>query len=103
MPSTVIDTTIGIKVPDDDCIAVALLSEQGQHFVTDLLAKLTQQLNGTIWPMPAAALHITLCEIIQPKPYTEDKAVLLKNFPHYEAVLEEVLTMPPIKVVFDTI
>jgi hypothetical protein len=103
MLKTEINTTIDITAPDNDCIAVALLSETGQQQLTSLLEGLRERLGDTIWPMPAAALHITLCEIIQPKPYIEDKAALLKNFPHYEAVLEEILTMPPIPITFDTI
>jgi len=103
MTNAEINTTIGITEPDNDCIAVALISETGQQQITSLLEKLSERLNGIIWPMPATALHITLCEIIQPKPYVEDKAKLLKNFPHYERVLEEALTMPPIPVTFDTI
>jgi len=103
MANTEINNTIGITEPDNDCIAVALLSETGQQQIASLLKKLSERLNDIIWAMPTAALHITLCEIIQPKPYDEDKATLLKNFPHYETVLQEALTMPPIPVTFDTV
>jgi len=95
MTSSEINTTIGITEPDNDCIAVALISETGQRQITSLLEKLSERLNGIIWPMPATALHITLCEIIQPKPYVEVKARLLKNLPHYERILEETLTVSP--------
>lgn len=103
MLTTEINTTIGITDPGNDCITIALLSETGQQQVISLLEEIKKQLGDIIWPMPAKALHITLCEIIEPRPYFESKAKLLKKFPHYEAVLEEVLTMPPIPVHFDTI
>lgn len=103
MPLTLINHEIGITQPDIDCAAVAMLSETAQEHVSNLLTKMCERLGDIIWPMPANALHITLCEIIQPKPYVEDKAELMKNLPHYEVVLEKILKISPIDIVFNTI
>jgi hypothetical protein len=103
MSLTQINNELDITKPDNDCIAVSLLSEPAQQQVTRLLLTLTERLGEVIWPMPSHALHITLCEIIQPKPYLEDKTELLKSTPHYEAVLENFLKIPAINVQFRTI
>ena len=103
MTFTQVNHEIGVTQPDVDCIAVALLSEAAQQKVTTLLEKIVERLDDSVWPMPANALHITLCEIIQPKPYLEEKAELLKQLPHYQSVLEEVLATPQIPVAFTMI
>ena len=95
MAKTKINTTVGITKPDDDCIVVAILSKQARQHITNLLEKLSQWLNGIIWAVPATALHITLCEIIQPKPYIEDKVTLHQNRPYYEEILDKLLAIPP--------
>jgi hypothetical protein len=105
MAQTQIAPSLGVTAPDDDYLVVALLSKSAQQIITSLLGEFSPQLDGVIWPMPAASLHSTLCQIIQPKPYAEDKAALYRNnYHHYEAVLEEVLSqIKPIEIVFNVI
>lgn len=55
---------------------LAFLSDAARNAVTDLLKALDAELPHMLWCMPPAALHITLCEIIQPKIYEQDKDVL---------------------------
>lgn len=100
---TQINPDIGVTLPDIDCVAVALLSESAQQQISKLLRAITERLGDAIWPMPANALHITLCEIIQPKPYIEDKSELMKNLPQYEHALEGLLRIAPVEVSFNTI
>jgi hypothetical protein len=103
MPTTRIQTDIGLK--DNGCIVVSLLSAPAQQAIIRLQTALTTQLGDILWTMPAASLHATLCEIIQPKPYSEDKKLLYeRNHTEYEIALEEVLShYEPISVRFDTI
>ena len=103
MTLTQVNHEIGVTKPDVDCIAVALMSAHAQQQVQVLLQKITQRLGDTVWPMPADTLHITLCEVIQPKPYVEEKELLLKNLPRYQSVLEEILAVPAISVTFTAI
>jgi hypothetical protein len=103
MPSTRIQNDIGAQ--DNGCAAVSLLSKSAQEAIMRLQEQLAGQLEGTIWTMPATSLHTTLCEIIQPKPYSQDKQLLYEtNHVAYEAVLAEVLSRyKPIDVAFNTI
>jgi hypothetical protein len=103
MNYTVPATNIGSK--DNGCIVVTLLSPLAQRQISNLLSELSGELGEAIWPMPASSLHSTLCEIIQPKPYTEDKATLYRdNHTAYEAALQQTLShYGPIPVTFNRI
>lgn len=103
MKYTEINPQIGMKEPENDCIVVAFISKKFQQKINQLLKSLENKLGNIIWPMPSNALHITLMGIIEPKPYIENKAKLLKNLPHYEKVLLKVLDIGPITIYFDTI
>jgi 2'-5' RNA ligase len=103
MLKTSISTDIGVTVQDNDCILVSFLSNENQEKVKSLLDELSLKLKDIIWPMPKSALHITLCEIIQPKLYEEDKELLFKNLPQYKVVLKDVLKRNSIRVFFDAI
>lgn len=90
MIHTQVANNIGIE--DNGCAVVALLSGHAQQHIIDLLAHLASDLEGVIWAMPATSLHTTLCEIIQPKPYAEDKHVIYEsNKAKYKEVLSGVL------------
>ena len=103
MAITIPATNIGSE--DNGCAVVTLLSTVAQQKVKNLQSELLQELNGSIWPMPTSSLHSTLCEIIQPKPYADDKAVMYAaHHDEYEAALVEVLSKyGPIRVVFNKI
>jgi len=66
-------------------VLLALLSENAQTRISELLKDLNMTLPGALWTMPPKQMHITLCEIIQPKLYTEDKDILYKR---HEALYE---------------
>lgn len=51
---------------------MALLSTDTQRQLASLLAELSAELGDAAWVMPAEALHITLCEIVQFKDYSQD-------------------------------
>jgi 2'-5' RNA ligase len=71
---------------------VAFISPATQARIATLLQPIIQQLPGVIAPAPSEGLHITLCEIIQLKPYKQDKAVLFARHQHmYEQVPGDVL------------
>ena len=90
MRITHIQTDIGNQ--DNGCAVVALLSANAQQAITALQQQLRGQLGDVLWTMPSTSLHTTLCEIIQPKPYSADKQLLYaQNHGAYEAALAEVL------------
>jgi hypothetical protein len=103
MTTTIPATNIGSE--DNGCAVVTLLSPSAQQKVKDLQSELLQELSGSIWPMPVSSLHSTLCEIIQPKSYADDKATMYAaHHEEYEAALAEVLSeYGPIRVVFNKI
>ncbi len=103
MLNTRVQDDIGRK--DNGCAVVSLLSRTAQEAIVRLQGQLSEQLGDALWLMPPTSLHTTLCEIIQPKPYEQDKHLLYeKNHAEYEAVLAEVLShYPPIRVAFDTL
>lgn len=78
-------------------IYVALLSENTQTEIGSLLNQLSKELPGVIWPMPAQAMHTTLCEIIQSrKTYSEDKdALYASHRQEYEVGAAEVFRPIP--------
>lgn len=100
---TIPATNIGAA--DNGCAVVTLFSNNAQQKIEALLAELSRELDGIIWTMPPASLHSTLCEIIQPKPYTEDKDTIYQaHTGEYQAVLDDVLKkFGPIKVHFNKI
>ncbi len=82
---------------------VALPSEQTKAGIVALLDDLTNELPGILWRMPPEQMHLTLCEIIQPKAYTQDKEWLY-NLPRqeYENTLSEIFsTLPRFSIILD--
>lgn len=95
-----------INEPAIGFVYVALLSENAQQKITQLLADISQELPGVVWPMPPEALHLTLCEIVQSrKEYSEDKEELFdKRKQEYTEAAAEVLTeIPRFSVTLDCI
>jgi hypothetical protein len=91
MTITSISNDIGKE--DNACSILSVLPEQSQCIIASLLADLSSELQGVIWPMPIASLHHTLVEILQPKPYELDKQVIFdahKN--EYLAAIDRVLS-----------
>lgn len=86
-------------------ILLALLSEETKNHIAELLKDLNTQLPGVLWSMPPKQMHITLCEIIQPKPYTSDKDTLYKLHQDlYEDVPAKILSnLPKFTVTLDII
>lgn len=86
-------------------VLLALPSDNFKSHIATLLHELTAELPGAIWPMPPEQLHITLCEIIQPKEYSQDKEVLFERHRNqYEHAPAEILAkVPKFTVTFDTI
>jgi 2'-5' RNA ligase len=86
-------------------VILAFPSENFKSYITRLLNDLAAELPDVIWPMPPEQLHITLCEIIQPKPYSQDKEVLYKlHKEQYETVPAQTLSaFPKFTITFDTI
>jgi 2'-5' RNA ligase len=84
---------------------LALLSDNAKKQIVDLLDELTIELPGVLWAMPPEQLHITLCEIIQPKEYSQDKESLFAlRQEEYLNVPARILSgLPKIAVRFDTI
>lgn len=84
---------------------VAIPSEAMKNKIGTLLEDLSRNLPGVLWTMPPEQLHVTLCEIIQPKPYTQDKDELYNELKdEYEAKLSTIFSMlSPFTVTFDTI
>lgn len=90
----------------DLCYALlALPSKNFKRRVRDLLADLVAELPGVIWPMPPEQLHITLCEIIQAKSYSQDKEALFNSHQErYETAPGAVLSrLPKFTVTFDVV
>ena len=73
-------------------VLLALLSNNAQSQIAGLLSSLDKEHPGTLWCMPQNALHITLCEIYQPKHYGQDRTVLYEqNRQQYEDSARAVL------------
>lgn len=86
-------------------VLLALLSDNARVQIATLLRKLARELPGTIWCMPADALHITLCVIYRPINYDQDKTAMYeRNRRQYEDVARTVLSgSGKIAVNFDTV
>jgi len=86
-------------------VLLAFLSDSAQEQITSLLDDLSAELPGVLWIMPPQQLHITLCEIIQPKEYSQDKELQFASWQEeYESTVAQVLaTIPKLIVRFDTI
>lgn len=86
-------------------LIVAIPSENTKSKIIYLLDQLSVELPGVLWPMPAEQLHITLCEIIQPKDYSEDKETLYKlHQEQYKNAPAAIISkLPKFTVTFDTI
>ena len=103
MPHTIPTNYIGRK---DLCyVLLALPSENFKYRVCSLLAELSAELPGVIWPLPPEQLHITLCEIIQPKNYSQDKETLFDlHRDQYEEAPARILSqVPKSTITFDVI
>lgn len=90
---------------DNAYALVALLSAGTKQQILSLLDSLKDEIGEGLWTMPSDALHVTLCEIIQPKPYSQDKQLLYEaNARKYENVPAEILRQfRPIEVHFNKI
>lgn len=86
-------------------VLLALPSAELQDRINALLVDLAENIGETLWLAPSNSLHITLCEIIQPKAYGEDRGLLYKRHEReYHQLPATVLaTVEPIKVHFNTI
>lgn len=84
---------------------LAFLSDNARNQVAALLQELSAALPGVLWTMPPEQLHITLCEIVQPKEYSRDKDSLFASFQKkYQNTLVQILSdTPKLTVTFDTI
>lgn len=100
---TQITNTIG--QPHSAYCLLALLSDNAKNQLKGLLELLDKELGENIYIMPTETLHITLCEIIQSKNYSENKELLYRqNSSIYKNSTEQVLKQfSPIDVVFDEI
>lgn len=96
-------TNIGAK--DNANGVCSFLSLNGQQQVASLLEYISKELGDVVWCMPLSSLHITVCEIMQAKPYPEDKEILFqRNQERYKRALGAVLGgVEPIKIVFDRV
>lgn len=103
MIKTVPSNFIGQK--NTGYVLLTLLSEKTRNQIVSLLKDLTSELPGVLWPMPPAQLHITLCEIIQPKPYADDKDILYQQHKDlYENEPSKILSrLPKFTITLDTI
>ena len=103
MTTTVPDNHIGIKALGYTLLA--LPSNETKQQLTNLLRALSAELPGVLWSMPAEQLHITLCEIIQTKDYSQDKEALYNlHKDQYENVPARLLSKTPkFTVTFDLI
>lgn len=103
MQTTQVATDIGVK--DNANGICSLLSPKGQRQVASLLEHIGKELGNAVWCMPLSSLHITVCEIMQAKPYTEDKEVLFqRNQEQYKQALRAVISnVEPIKVIFNRV
>lgn len=84
---------------------LAIPSENTKRLIEKLLNELTVELPGTLWSMPPEQLHITLCEIIQPKDYAQDKEDLFRlHQQQYENIPGEILSQfPEFAITFDVL
>lgn len=100
---TQIADNIGSK--DNGCGICSLLSPLLQQEVLKIQLKLQRELSDNIWCMPLKSLHITLCEILQNKPYTLDKNLLFEqNKDKYVLAISEALkNQHPIEILFNRI
>jgi hypothetical protein len=67
------ETSEFLEQPIDAYALVALFSPEAKKVIADILAKLQKEIGDGLWPMPVDALHITLCEIVEPKPYSQNR------------------------------
>lgn len=86
-------------------VILAIPSESTKNKIIALLDELSTELPEIIWPIPSEQLHITLCEIIQPKEYIEDKEAAYKlHQEQYEIVPADIISkLPKFTITFDTI
>lgn len=84
---------------------LTFLSDNTQKQITNLLDELSAELPGVFWTMPPRQLHITLCEIIQPKQYSQNKELLFASWQEeYEDRAAQVLAgIPKLTIGFDII
>jgi DNA-binding NarL/FixJ family response regulator len=84
---------------------VAILSDDAKEQIISLLNELSTELPNVLLKMQASQLHITLCEIIQPKPYTQDKEELYERHrEEYENIPQQILAaIPNFTVTLDVI
>ncbi len=84
-------------------VLLALLSQKTRSKLTELLSNLNTELPNMLWLMPAEQMHITLCEIIQPKNYSVDKDVLYASRKdEYEDAIGNILSsISSFNVTFD--
>jgi hypothetical protein len=72
------ETSEFLKQPIDAYALVAIFSPEAKKVIGELLAKLQKEIGDGLWPMPVDALHITLCEIVEPKPYSQNRQDLFE-------------------------
>lgn len=103
METTRITDTIG--QPHSAYCLLALLSSNAKEQLSELLQLLKKDFGENIYVMPKETLHITLCEIIQSKDYSENKELLYtQNSFDYESRSGQVFAhFKPIEIVFDKI
>lgn len=94
-----------IDKTDNSYSILALLSASTRQLVAELISQLSDEIGDALWPMPNDSLHITLCEIIQPKPYMADKQQLFDAHAEvYKTLPAEIIKrFKPITVNFDKI
>lgn len=61
-----------IDQPGNSYVYVALLSVALRTRISELLQNLQQTIGDGLYTMPGEALHITLCEVIESKPYSQN-------------------------------
>ena len=88
--------------PDEDILLVHFVSKQKSKNIQELQKQLRGLLNHSIWLMPPENLHITICEIVEPK-YTPNKDELMKNLDTYSKSLDQILNAPSFNVNFNQI
>lgn len=86
--------------------ACALVTAESQKKITSLLSKLDEELPGTLFCMPAHALHITLCEVIVAlHSYSENMDTLLDTYAgRFDKELRSILVgQQPIDIHFQSL
>ena len=103
MTKTIPDERVG--KPSLGYVLLALPSMQTRAQIGALLDELSKEIPGVLWPMPQVQLHFTLCVIIQPKPYSEDKEKLFSlHREDYVNVPDRILSaMPKFTITLDAI